>query len=631
MCGFFKKTFLNTYIRILFMALAFELYAPIQAQSFISHNPEYLNVKTEKDNLISTFKNTYPDTSVTNLNNFFPRNFMGNIGLPSPDYFLNYGTDDLGFRYFNAPTTNDRIKENQVEYYRSKGPFADLTAISGSKLLQAFKLNFTATYKDKVNINLKFNRYSSQGFYLKQQSYANNFYLSSNYTNNNQRFGYYFYVLNNGNKNQENGGIQDGRLNDSTVNINKALLKVKLNGANRDNRETKLAINPWLRINRILDTTNGYNHFLQLKSKGSINIYKYKDTKIFSDKYYDLIYLDTTSTRDSSNVKQFSNEIDYTLLRSDNKLGWSVGYKNEITRVWQHTNDLLYNNLFVSDLTYRSHLNNKDTLPKGATNLETHLNFQYVFVGANSGNYKAESNSSYLFDRDKSKSISFALLYEKRNPDRIYNTWISNHFVWTFNGYKPQEQLQAKLGVQLGRIFKASVFYQNTLNYLYFDESALPKQNNSAINNIGLSLSYSGLYFKHLGFIAEYTFQQTSNTSLLRLPQNSGTTKLFYTGSLFKNALQLQIGSQVQVYQDFYAYNYMPATQVFYLQNAFQTNAFPFLDVFLNARIRPVSIFLKMENALSGLNGLSNNYALVPGYYQTPRAFRFGLTWLFFD
>lgn len=622
-----KKTFTGSHPGFLFLLAAFIFSLDSNSQVFISRDPAYLMVKTERDNLTSTFAQIYPDTTVTNLNNFFPRNFMGNLALPSPSYFFNYGTADLGFRYVNPPVSQDRIRESQVEYYRSKGPFADLGAMSGSKLLQAFKMVFTHTYKQKVNIALLFNRYSSQGFYLKQQSYANNFFLSSNYTTNNKKFGYYFYVLNNGNKNQENGGIKAGVLTDSTANLNKSLFPVKLNGANRDNRETKLMLNPWFCLSKSKDSLHGFNHYLQLKSKGAVSSYKYHDTRIISDAFYNLIYLDTVVTNDSSNVKQLSNELDYTVLNAGGNFGFSAGYRYEINEVWQYNNNLFPNHIVSSNAVFRSREAGNDSA--WLRSLTSSAALQYVFAGENAGNYKFEINSAYNFSVVKRRNVYLSLLYEKRNPDRIFNNWVSNHFLWLNNGYRPSEDLQSRLGLRFGPVLDVSVFFENIYNYLYFDEVALPRQHNSYINNLGLNLNSSVVLLRHIGMQASYVFQNTSNSKLVRVPQNSFTVKLYYTGNLFRNALQLQLGSQIQVYQDFYAYNYMPATQAFYLQNSFKTAPYPFVDVFLNARIRPVSFFLKMENALSGLAG--NNYAFVPGYYQPARAFRFGLTWMFFD
>lgn len=192
-------------------------------------------------------------------------------------------------------------------YYRSKGPFASLNGIAGSKEFQIFKMLFTHTYKDKVNLTVGFNRYTSKGYYLRQQSYTNNFYLSSNYTNRSKRAGYYLYLLNNGNKNQENGGIKDSVLTDSSMVLNKNLFKTNLD-AKRDNREFKAMINPWYRLNKLSDSSHATDHYVQFKSSFTTNSYRYSDTARY---FYDRTYLDTIETIDSTRVRKFINELYY--------------------------------------------------------------------------------------------------------------------------------------------------------------------------------------------------------------------------------------------------------------------------------------------------------------------------------
>jgi len=615
-----KKTWLWVFFCFVFFS---------SAQSFYSTDPKYLRSKQERNNILSNYRYSYPDTSINNLHTYFPRNFLGNTGLPSPTYLLTYGTNNLGFNFYTPPYQNDVFTENQVEYFRSKGPYANLTGIAGSKKFQIFKMLFTHTYKDKINVTLKFSRYTSQGFYLKQQSYTNNFFITSNYATKNERLGYYFYILANSNKNKENGGIVGDSLTEATMLKNKELFATRLTGATRENKELKAMFNPYLRLNKKQDSTTRLNHFIQLKSTAASNIYKYKDDNLAIDKYYTIMYLDTVKTRDSTHAVKILNEINYTAVTTNSNFALSTGYKNELNQVWQKTDSLFYNHIANVDLAYRKSIDAKDSLKTNSKQLETYFNLQYVFLGTNTGNYKAESRTIFSFNKVKGRLLYFNLLAENRSADYIYNNWVSNHFTWFNNELKPQQQLQAVLGFNLNKHISSSVFIQNTTNYLYFDNVALPKQYSKALTNIGFKLNFTKVFLKHIGVGLNYVFQNTSNTTYVRLPQNQGTAKLFYTGILFKNNLQLQIGAQLQAYQSFYSYGYMPATQAFYLQEGFKTTPYPFLDIYLNARIRPVSFFLKVENALYGFAG--PNYSLTQGYYQTDRAFRFGISWTFFD
>ena len=113
------------------------------SQTFYSTDSKYLRTKTDKNNLLTTYKYSYPDSSVNSLHNYFPRNFLGNVGLPSPTYILTYGTNNLGFNFLPQAYQNDLYTENQVEYFRSKGPYANLIGVAGSKKFQAFKNDMT--------------------------------------------------------------------------------------------------------------------------------------------------------------------------------------------------------------------------------------------------------------------------------------------------------------------------------------------------------------------------------------------------------------------------------------------------------------------------------------------------------
>ena len=549
--------------------------------------------------MVSRYSFNYPDTSITELSQFAPRNFLGNTGLASPDYQLNYKSEDLGFRLFTPPNTNERFVEKQIRYYRTKGPYAELTGIAGDKKLQIFRMLFTHTYKERLNVTLRFNRYTSQGFYIKQQTYTDNFYLNSNYTNKQGKWGYYFFILTNGNKNQENGGIKDGVLNDSTVSLNKELFKVKLDSSSRENRDLKVMINPWIKLNSKPDSLSKFYNYIQLKSTFSSASFKYKSGDSYVDKFYANYYYDSINSKDSSHVRQFSNEVNYTLKNKKEKLFLSLGYKHEINQIWQKKDSLIINQLIKADFRFSDILKTMTTDSLNKQNLDNLLSLQYIVAGANSGNYQLENKLAYTFNERKKNEFFVKLLAEKRSPDFIYNYWNSNHFKWFNNGFKAQEKLEAIAGASFGKNLQLSMFYQNHFHFLYYDQNALPKQYNKTIENLGVSISVSKILFKHLGISLGHVYQQSSKPTYIRIPQNITTARLFYHGNLFKNNLQLQLGSQVQFYQSFKAYAYMPATQTFYLQDKATTAALPFLNIYLHARIKPVTIFIKLEKEIS--------------------------------
>jgi hypothetical protein len=594
-----------------------------QAQVYYSTDPRYMSEKKEGRNLLTTYENAYPDTALTHVSEFFPRNFSGNYGLPSPEYHIGYGADEAGFRFFRPPLLNDRFLAGDARYYRSMGPFAELTGIAGSRELQVFKTMFTHTYRSKPNVAIRFNRYTSKGFYQKQQTYTNNFLLTSNHTGRRGQAGYYFYLLNNSNRNQENGGILDERLTDSTMALRKELLPVRLSVATRDNRETAAMLNPWLRLNGG-DSTRRADHFIEVKNMVSFSSYRYKDDAVWADKFYSAAFLDTATTKDSANFRQFRNSVSYVARAAKGGSGFSLGYRNEVNDVWQKQDSVFMNHLAMASFVYRP---SADTA--GGRPLESALDLQYVLQGVNSGNIRAESNTVFIPRNWKRGRFTLDLLYDRRNPDYIHNRWVSNHFMWLDNGYKVQDQLQARAAFQIPRTFSVSVFYQDISGFLYFDQYALPRQLGDGVQNIGLRAQFSRVFFRHLGIYADHTYQQTSAPSYLRIPPNVFTGRLYLNAHLFRKNLWLQLGGQLQAFDTYYPYAYMPATQVFYIQEEMRADPYPYVDVFLQGRIRPVSFFLKVENLLQGYSG--SHYSLMPGYYQPDRAFRMGISWMFFD
>ena len=594
------------------------------AQSYYSTDPTYLSKRTDKDGALANFNHFYPDTSILKAHQFAERNFLGNLGLSSPDYLLSFKSSKLGFRLFDVPLNDYKIKQEDVEFFKTKGPFAELSGIAGSKQLQLFRMTFSNTFKNNLNITLKLNRYTSQGYYLKQQSFTNNFYLSTNYETKNKRFGFNSYVLVNNNKFQENGGIATDTMREKDLLVTKALIPVKLSSASRDNRELTVNYSNWIRLNKTAD--NNISTYLNIGSAYSSLKYKYKDPDSDLNSYYFLYYLDTTQTLDSTHIRKLNSIADLCFQTKNKNLNWSFGYENELTQHWQYSDTSLMNHLLNVKLNYNRSFNGFDS--SNHTDLLNQVTINYIAAGAFSGNYKLESAHQLRFYRNNKlkENLSLKLLAEDRTPDYIYKHWYSNHFIWN-NTFNNTQTIQAELNARTS-MFGISAIYKGITNYLYFDQLGYPMQYTGNISNTSVKLNFEHVFFKHLGIRVDQSFQNTSS-NLISLPKSVSLASLFYKGNWFKNNLQICFGGQVEYYDQFTPYAYMPATQVFHIQEEYQAGNFAFVDVFLNARIKPVTFFFKMENVLHGM--LGTNYSMVPGYYQPERALRFGLTWLFFD
>lgn len=142
----------HTFCSKLLLCLWFVSYS-LTSQVNYPTDSSFINTLTHADkNNLQQFLYSKIDTSITNFQNYFPRNTNGHLGMPSAPLYINYQSKALGFNLFTTPYQNDMISADDVKYYQTKGPYASLTGIAGSKQEQAFKLLFSNTFKNKLNI-----------------------------------------------------------------------------------------------------------------------------------------------------------------------------------------------------------------------------------------------------------------------------------------------------------------------------------------------------------------------------------------------------------------------------------------------------------------------------------------------
>ena len=79
----------------------------------------------------------------------------------------------------------------------------------------------------------------------------------------------------------------------------------------------------------------------------------------------------------------------------------------------------------------------------------------------------------------------------------------------------------------------------------------------------------------------------------------------------------------------YFAYDYDPITQQFFLQNDFEVEGYLLADLFADLRIGRWNFFFKLVNV--GDQILDDGYFITPYYRGQQRTFDFGISWVFFD
>nr|WP_245402578.1 putative porin [Pontibacter sp. E15-1] len=217
------------------------------------------------------------------------------------------------------------------------------------------------------------------------------------------------------------------------------------------------------------------------------------------------------------------------------------------------------------------------------------------------------------------------------SPTRVENFILSNHYAWD-NDFETSVTDQLGFGYEskLGKrqFVRLSAHYTNIKRYIYFNEEAVPQQQSGNQRLWGASLShhiqFGPLHLKNFG-----TYTNTEEANKVRVPEWLLESSVYLEGFLFKKALFSQLGVQATYFSSYFADGYMPVTQQFYVQDQFQVQAYPVVEVFLNADIKSVNLFLKMSHVNDSL--LDPVYFLTPYYPGMRRSFVFGLKWMFFD
>ena len=90
-----------------------------------------------------------------------------------------------------------------------------------------------------------------------------------------------------------------------------------------------------------------------------------------------------------------------------------------------------------------------------------------------------------------------------------------------------------------------------------------------------------------------------------------------------------QIGFDIHWQSAYFAKDYDPVTQQFYLQNDFEIPSYLLADLFVSFKVKRIRWFFKMTNVLQNVE--ADGYFTTPYYTGQKRTLDFGVNWMFFD
>jgi hypothetical protein len=208
------------------------------------------------------------------------------------------------------------------------------------------------------------------------------------------------------------------------------------------------------------------------------------------------------------------------------------------------------------------------------------------------------------------------------------NHYYSQYFMWN-NDFNKVRKVNAGGRIAIPHTkSELGLKVENITNYIYFDETGYPKQNDGNIQVLAVNLQQN---FK-LGVLHwdnQAVYQTSSNQEILPLPALYAYSSLFLQFAVAK-VLTIQMGANAHYWTRYYSPTYEPATQQFRLQQDMKAGEYPLISGFLNCHLKQTRFFLQYYN-LGALFISPPEYFSIPHYPVNPPLIKLGLSVDFFN
>ncbi len=567
-------------------------------------------------------------------NNGFYEN-LGNLGLPAKNIIFSPQLSP-GFNYGKNTSDPYLYLSEKMRYYKVYVPYTRLKYVMGGKKEQYFRVTHSQNISPNINMGIDFRFIYSPGLYKRQKSDDKNLFMYGQYLSPNKRYGIIFNYIHNKNIVQENGGITTDSLFTGNIETDRQLYKINLENAENTIKHAGIFLNQYFYLSKAHEISNDTLDTIPNKIRKfhlgqlSHSLHWTRDKFSFTDSDFDTTYykqfdpyLDTNNTFDSVYVTKLVNTLKWSNLGhedqpEDKAVYVHFGIKHQLIEVGDTSKSEKFQQL----------------IPTGGFSVfilkSFRLNFELNFVlgDYNGGDFNAHAQiKQFLGTRDKNLGLlTLDAKYIKSMPDWFFQNYTSNHFRWE-NNFSQQEFIIGGVNYRYKNL-RVGVRLNQLKNYVYLDSSAHPRQFGPSFSVFQLFLEKS-FKFGKFGLETYAAFQQTSKKEIVHIPDFLGRINFHFTQSLFKNATTIQPGFAVRYNTSYYADSYMPVYRQFYLQDETKIGNFFIADVYLNVKIKRTRFFLKYAHINAGWMGYE--YFGAPHYPMRDAAFKFGLSWMFYD
>ncbi len=581
---------------------------------------EYLGIDSVKfDTVLNDFQVYNPIFK----NEIIPTH-LGNVGLPVKSNIISDADFTSPFSYFTPYFLNHQ----NVKYYNTRKPLTSISYFNGGSELtksQYININHTQNINKYFNAGFRVSLIHALGDYSHQESKNNSFGLWSSY----ERKQYSLFTSFNYNKFKlfDNGGFVSDSLFETNDFSDAKYIETNLTNAKSLIRNYSFSVSHGISIggwNEKQDSILKDSFFQKVKIWHNFK-YSRKSRSYLAEgddviSYYQSVFNDSTITYDSIYFDSYYNSLSLRFIPGENMFsGISAGIFHFAQQ---------YSNIASSKNSNNFGLVGSWT-GFNSKRINWQINGKMFLVGYYGGDYTINADFKLLLTKDSlAPEIKFGGSISRKTPSYFCENYSSNHFVWN-KKFRPVFSEFAR-----GELFFPKYLFnikaQTGLftDYIYFDNTATPAQQNETVPFFQLFVNKDFEFWK-IDIQNKFIYQKSSNEIVFAVPEISYKSVLAINGNLFKKALFIRAGFEFCYQSEYYANAFMPATGVYYTQEEKKIGNYPYINVFLNAKIQDVRLFFKYEHLNQGL--LENNYYTTIHYPGKARRFTFGLSWMFYD
>jgi hypothetical protein len=580
--------------------------------------------------------------------------YLGNLGLPARSNLYFGNNKKVRFLFLN-PYKPYLVLPSDNVYYNIRKPFTILEySTTGQDRLtreQMIRALHSQNINRYTNAGMDIRLSSSEGQYLNQKAKIGNFRFFGSYIKGDY-FAHASFAMNSF-RSSENGGLQNDSLFIETNEDGKTY-PVNLNDANGSIRNIGIQLTQRYRFGKVTEfkdtsAATGVRKLRERTAKTGSIIHtlvfdrnkRYYEDKISSSTspFYKHYYIDPKYSYDSTFQQSVVNTLQLMLDENPYRkfdFGARAFVSHELVKYrFNKPPDTTFADSYdtlIHEITERQY----NDICVGASLSHTvgtgwNWNFtgKFWLTGYHSGDLLLNGKiDKYMHRGQGQTSLTIGGSLTLMEPSYFLQHYASNHFRWE-NDFNKTKEIIAFAGIENEPLrFKLKGYLSTISDQVYFDTDTLPAQHHP-VNSIFSADVYKHFVLGPFNSTHRLVYQLSTDKNIIRIPQLSYYTSNFFAFSVVKNVLTAEVGFDLLYYTKYKGLSYMPSFGMFYHQDEKELGNYPYVDVFITAKLKRTRFFLKFDHVNSGLTG--KNYFHVLHYPMPARAFKFGLSWTFYD